>query len=236
MIVLALDTATPPGSCAVARDGVVLREIAGDAAVSHAARLPRDLMRILDDTGLTLAAVDVFAVASGPGSFTGARVGIATMQGLAFASGRALFGISALDALACAAGSDERLAAWIGAWRGEVYAALYEGGVTIDPPVIANPAALLAGYDVARLQAGPARADGPLRFAGDGAVAHWDQIRLQRGERAVLAVPPAPLLAGTVALLTAARAAAGERPRPGEIRQLYIRRPDTELPRHDRPV
>ena len=43
MIVLALDTATPPGSCAVVRDGVVLRERAADAALSHAARLPRDV-------------------------------------------------------------------------------------------------------------------------------------------------------------------------------------------------
>src|ERR1041384_6636557 len=100
MIILALDTSTRVGSSAALRGDDVLAEVPGDPSRTHAERLPADLMQALDGAGLVLADVDVFAVATGPGSFTGLRVGIATMQGLALAAGRPLVGVSALDALA----------------------------------------------------------------------------------------------------------------------------------------
>jgi len=225
MIVLALDTTTPSGSCAIVRDGMLLRDAAGDGAQSQAARLPRDLMRLLDGSGLTLPDVDAFAVATGPGSFTGVRVGIATMQGLAFAARKPLFGVSALDALARTAGPGGRIATWIEAWRGDVFAAMYDGDAEIGPPAIGSPAELLSGYP-----------PGPLRFIGGGAVSHWAQIRALRGADATLASPPAPLLAGTIGRVASGRAAAGERPPPGDIRPLYVRRPDTALAHHDRHV
>src|SRR5688572_23937355 len=103
MVILALDTSTRTGSCAVLRGDAVLAELPGDAARSHGERLPADLMTVLDRAGVALHAVDVFAVATGPGSFTGLRVGIATMQGLALAASRPLVGVSALDALATVA-------------------------------------------------------------------------------------------------------------------------------------
>src|SRR5678815_2876000 len=103
MVVLALDTTTRRGSVALARDGAVVGACAGDPAVTHGQRLPGDLMRLLDRHNLRVGDIDLFAVAAGPGSFTGLRIGIATMQGLAFASGKPLIGISALDALATVA-------------------------------------------------------------------------------------------------------------------------------------
>src|SRR5688500_6502451 len=129
MLVLALDTTTRAGSCAVARDGVVLRERGGDPDRPHDTRMPGDLMTLLEEERITLPDIDVFAVATGPGSFTGLRVGIATMQGLAFAEGKPLIGVSAFDALArlaVAPGPGAQVATWVDAWRGEVYAALYE--------------------------------------------------------------------------------------------------------------
>jgi tRNA threonylcarbamoyladenosine biosynthesis protein TsaB len=226
MIVLALDTATPPGSCAIARNGVVLREIAGDPGVSHAARLPRDLMRILDDTGLTLAAVDVFAVASGPGSFTGVRVGIATMQGLAFAADRPLLGVSALEALATIAddagdAAQGLTATWIDAWRGEVYAALYEGAREVEPPIVASPDVLL-------------RRLGTTRFIGDGIPPNMATIRAVLGDRAGFCPDLTPLLAGAVARIASRRAAAGDLPAADAIEPVYVRRPDAELARDAR--
>jgi tRNA threonylcarbamoyladenosine biosynthesis protein TsaB len=230
VLVLALDTTTAAGSCAVACDGTVVREEAGDPSRLQAARLPGELMVLLERVGLPLDAIDLFAVAIGPGSFTGLRVGIATMQGLAFASGRPLIGVSALDALARRAanadsGTQRRIATWVDAWRGEVYAALYEQGVEIDPPTVGRPDALLARYAATW-------GAGEYLFIGDGADAYRDLIQACLG--AAIAHPAAPLLAGTIAQIAVETCRAGEAPPPHAIRPLYVRRPDAELARDAR--
>jgi len=78
----------------------VLVESPGDPAHTHGQRLPGELMRLLDQAGVRIEDVDLFAVAAGPGSFTGLRVGIATVQGLAMARRRRVVAGSTLDALA----------------------------------------------------------------------------------------------------------------------------------------
>ena len=158
MLVLALDTTTSSGSCALTRDGIVVCEQVNDTPGAHAEHLPGDLISLLDRAGIGLSAVDVFAVATGPGSFTGLRIGIATMQGLAFADGKPLVGVSGFDALARLSGSDERVATWVDAWRGEVFAALYDNGREVDAPIVARPEMLLE-----------AMRGRPTRFIGDGA-------------------------------------------------------------------
>src|SRR5688572_22436628 len=124
MLVLALDTTTRQGSVALAREGRILASDAGDAAIAHGARLPGDLARALDARGLRIADVDLFAVAVGPGSFTGLRIGIATMQGLALGNGKPLAGVSALDAIHDAVGASD-ISAWMDAGRGQVFSAIY---------------------------------------------------------------------------------------------------------------
>jgi tRNA threonylcarbamoyladenosine biosynthesis protein TsaB len=233
VIVLALDTSTREGSCAIARDGEVHEE-AGDAGRSHAEQLPQSLMSLLDRNRLALGDVDVFAVATGPGSFTGLRVGIAAMQGLAFAATKPLIGVSALDALAAIAeshhhhaegGATPRLVAtWIDAWRGEVYAALYREGREIESPTVESPAAVLA-----RLR------DRPALLIGDAVPIYADLIR-RTVPSAAIAEPPAPLLAGMIARMAAASASAGDRPAPDAIRPLYVRRADAEISRDARAV
>ncbi len=132
MLVLALDTTTRPGSVALVRDAELLAVRSGIAAETHAERLPAAIVRLLEDAGLALSAIDVFGVAAGPGSFTGLRIGIATIQGLAFALNRPVVGVSCLDVLALiaqetAVGTPPPLvAAWMDAQRQEVFAALYE--------------------------------------------------------------------------------------------------------------
>jgi tRNA threonylcarbamoyladenosine biosynthesis protein TsaB len=199
--------------------------------------LPGELIALLEHEDVTLADVDIFAVATGPGSFTGLRIGIATMQGLAVAMGKPLIGISAFEALVALGGSGltldpnpphvrhesgptRRIAAWIDAWRGEVYAALYEDGREVEPPVVARPEHLfqqLSGRDTV--------------FIGDGAAAFADLIRTTLGAQARLAEPVTPLLAGTIAQLATDAARAGHRPPPHAIRPLYVRRSDAELGR-----
>ena len=100
MRVLALDTTTAAGSVAIVDDERVLIEEVGDPTRSHAERLPTTFSARSSAAGLTLADIDVFAIAAGPGTFTGLRIGIATIQGLAFVSGKRVVPVSALMALA----------------------------------------------------------------------------------------------------------------------------------------
>jgi tRNA threonylcarbamoyladenosine biosynthesis protein TsaB len=245
MLILALDTTTRAGSCALARDGRLIREVASDPGTSPAQHLPGDLVTLIESERLALDAIDVFAVATGPGSFTGLRVGIATLQGLAFAMQKPLIGVSGLDALAAVAerltGSRRglvtrssaaeglspwpRVATWVDAWRGEVYAALYEGGREVEPPTVEHPAAILDRHR---------RHGGETFFIGDGAGTVATLIRDTLGPQAVVADPASPLLAGAIALLADRTARSGELPRPDAIRPLYVRRLDAERARDAR--
>src|SRR4030088_1607246 len=106
MRVLSLDTTTRGGSVALVDDSGVVDERSGDPSRTHAERLPDEILTLLEANAVPMSAIDVFAVASGPGSFTGLRIGIATIQGLAFVHRRPGAAVSALDALAHAAAVD----------------------------------------------------------------------------------------------------------------------------------
>jgi len=239
MLVLALDTTTRAGSVAVAKDGRVLDLLAGDPTRPHAERLPADLVRSLDRAGATLGDVDVFAVAIGPGSFTGLRIGIAAIQGCAFAAGRPVVGVSALEALALAVsaagsrGTDRRLGVWMDAQREEVFSALYTvAGAgpdarleTIEGPVVGDPATTAGRWHrLFRTVWCP--------VAGDGAVRYRHLLSEIAGSPVVVIDPPP--LAATMALVAEQRARAGESILPHAIRPLYVRRPDAELARDRR--
>lgn len=227
MVILALDTTTRASSAALARGDRMIEEAASDPAQPTAARLPADLIALLDRHGVALAAVDVFAVATGPGSFTGLRIGIATMQGLAFANRRPLIGVSAFDALAelTTAPGAPSIATWVDAWRGEVYAAFYEERREAMAPTVDTPESVLTALGARLAGNDPVH----VRFVGDGAATYRDVIAQQLGPGA--SVAETPLLAGAIAQLAGRAAARGERPLPHAIRPLYIRRPDAELAR-----
>jgi tRNA threonylcarbamoyladenosine biosynthesis protein TsaB len=219
MVILSLDTTTRTGSYALMRDDT-LCEVAGDASAEQTVRLPSALAELLARSGVGVREVDLLAVATGPGSFTGLRVGIATMQGLAMAIGVPLIGVSALHALAHAARAHDpstRVATWMNAWRGDVYAALYDGERASESPVVAAPEVLLDSL-----------IGSPVLFSGDGAGTHEDSIRTALGDKAQFTDPVAPLLAGAVAQLAYSAFLAGERPLPHAIRPLYVRRSEVE--------
>jgi tRNA threonylcarbamoyladenosine biosynthesis protein TsaB len=232
MRVLSLDTTTRDGSVAIVEDDCVVDERRGDASRTHAERLPAEIVALLDARGLTLGDVDLFAVASGPGSFTGLRIGLAAMQGLALVRGRGLVGVPALEALAELGSVDQapgaRIAAWMDAHRGDVFVAIYEvtaapifGGdrlVAIDGPTVGAPEAMLRAHGRA----------GPDVVIGDGATKYRDAIERQAGGARIL---PAPALAGAIGRLAAVRAARGASSSPAAIQPLYVRRPDAELAR-----
>ena len=221
MLVLALDTTTRQGSVAVTRDGQLLGTYAGDPTVTHGERLPADLMRVLTAHALRVRDVDLFAVASGPGSFTGLRIGIATQQGLALANNRPLVGISALDALNAAAISSGAVAAWIDAQRKQVFSALYEDGRVIEHPIVDTPEHILVRWTAEGIR--------PTLFIGDGAVTYKDVIRRRApGARVANEVP---MLAPSIARLAEEQLRERGSDPPDAIRALYVRRSDAELAR-----
>jgi tRNA threonylcarbamoyladenosine biosynthesis protein TsaB len=221
VLVLSLDTTTRAGSVAVVEGNALVSELVGDAALTHGARLPTDLIRALETAGRSVAELDLLAVAVGPGSFTGLRVGIAAMQGLAMATGKRIVPVSALDALAVAgAGGGWPVATWMDAQRGEVFAAIYDATGT-HPSVEATALAPEETLDVWK-RAGIA---GPLRFIGDGAVRYADVIRQRIGvESEVIPPPPLAAVIGRIAAAGPERAVL-----PHAVVPVYIRRPDAEI-------
>jgi len=233
MRVLALDTTGRAGSVALVVDGVVVDERAGDPARTHGERLPGELMAVLDAHDVPLSAIDLFAVAAGPGSFTGLRIGIATVQGLALVCRRPAIGVSVLEALAQLASRDAHGGASIGAWvdaqRGDVFSARYVVSdaalsssarlVERDAPRVASPSATLTAWSHA--------AGLPSVFVGDGAVKYRSVIA---AADPVARIAEAPMVAGAIGLMAAALGSA-QAAHPAAIQPLYIRRPDAEVGR-----
>jgi tRNA threonylcarbamoyladenosine biosynthesis protein TsaB len=238
MRVLSLDTSTRGGSIALVENDRVVEERSGDPARDHAERLPRALLDLLRAHGLTTSAVDLFAIVSGPGSFTGLRIGIATVQGLAFVNRRQIAAVSAFEALGHLGSRGLADGAIVGVWmdamRRDVFSALYRVGpfamfdlrqlTVLDDPRVDRPEAILERWRV--LSAAP-----PAVFIGDGATTFAGSIC---SSYPASEIRPHPLLAGAAGRLAAAQAAAGLTCEPGAVRPLYVRRPDAEIERERR--
>jgi tRNA threonylcarbamoyladenosine biosynthesis protein TsaB len=226
VIVLALDTTTAAGSVAVVEDGVVVREQSGEPGLTHGQRLPADLFPVAASIRGGVSRIDLLAVAAGPGSFTGLRVGIATVQGLATALGRKVVPVCSLEALArMAAAPGTVSAAWIDAHRGQVFAALYDDtGVMLAAPTALSPEDTLREWQdvLPRL---------PVRFLGDGAVRYAETITNRLGPRCEV-VRPVPPLAGMIGRIASERA--DRAVAPHAVVPIYVRRPDAELARDRR--
>jgi tRNA threonylcarbamoyladenosine biosynthesis protein TsaB len=243
MIVLALDSTTPQGSVAITGEDGRVDVRAGDVGRGWSERLPGEVLGSLAAHRLTVEEIGLFAVAAGPGSLTGLRVGIATMQGLALATARPLVGVSALEALAlhgvqraqmaCATSRARlRVGAWADARRGEVYSALYE--VAFDDPEGGEAWRVLEGPSV-----GPAPATA-TRWQALEPVASFVVVGDVEGEQGEvlkrvcgvdLDLCPRPLLAGYVATIARRLAARGLAGPPHAVRPLYVRKPDAVLAR-----
>jgi tRNA threonylcarbamoyladenosine biosynthesis protein TsaB len=128
MLILAVDTTTPSGSVALLRDGDLVGEFGLKAASTHSSRLLGAIDLLVRAGGSDIRAIDGYAVAAGPGSFTGIRIGLSAVKALAFASGKAVAPVSSLTALALKlADPPVRLACPVlDAKKGEIYAALFE--------------------------------------------------------------------------------------------------------------
>jgi len=128
MLILAVDTTTPSGSVALLDDDALLGEANVESAATHSARLLRSVDFLLGAHGRDVQDVDAFAVAVGPGSFTGIRIGIGAVKSLAFASGKPAAPVSTLLALAAKLASEggRLVCPLLDAKKEEIYAGLFE--------------------------------------------------------------------------------------------------------------
>ena len=253
MLTLAVDTTTNRGSFALARAGRLIEESSGDPGLTHGERLPGTLHDLLGRRGLATADVDRYVVALGPGSFTGLRVGIATVQGLALAHGRPVVGMPVLDVLVDiaaqrveGASAPDLIVPWMDARRGEVFSAVYEpdpdpsplagpeaveaaagaGWRVTEAPVSAAPDAVLDGW-------GRRLGQGSAWVVGDGVAASRRLLaaRLGAGSRQLDDIPS---LAGTMAAMAVQAPWRDRAGAPHALRPVYVRRPDAELARERR--
>ncbi len=217
MRLLALDTTTPNGSVALLEDEEVRAEIR-TISESHSRWLVPALRDLIATAGWSMRDVDGYAVASGPGSFTGLRVGLSTVQGLALAAGRPCLGVTTLDALAFRGrASAETLVALVDAFRGEVFYARYDAqGRPIATPGVGPLERALEGLA------------GPVAFVGDGASRYRTEV-LASYPQAVLPENE-PFLAVSVGRLALPRFRAGEGIPPRALRPVYLREADIRKP------
>lgn len=211
LTVLAIDTTSEFGSIALVRGDHIIEETPLHSADGFAHVLFQAVERLLSAHGIELGAVDGFAGAAGPGSFTGVRVGLTAVKGLAEATGRPVVAVSNLQALAWF-GSRALRAPVIDARRGAVYGAVYDDSLTLVQEETVSPFQTwhdgLPGGDLEILTNGF-----PLSEEGLS--------------RPVVHAPR--WLAGAVGRIAAARLAAGAGQDPAEIDANYVRRSDAEM-------
>ena len=126
MLILALDTCDARGSVALLRDASLLHAEPHATTEDYSSWVLPAVTRVLTAAGLALPAIDLYAVAAGPGSFTGVRVGLTTVKAWSEVYGRPIAAVSRLEAIAAqGTGSRPYVAAFIDARRNQIFAALY---------------------------------------------------------------------------------------------------------------
>jgi len=222
-LILAVDTTHEWGSLALVRGEDLLEQQENRAPDGFAHIVYGHLAALLDRHKLKPRDIDCFAAAAGPGSFTGVRVGLACIKGLAEACGKPAVGVSNLEALA-AFGSRRLRAAVMDARREEVYGAVY------DAEGRAVTAEMVAPLERWLKEVGQASACQAceLEFVRTGLPDLADRLRGARLEgAAVLEAPRA--LAGAVARIACRRFLSGEARDPAALDANYVRRSDAEL-------
>jgi tRNA threonylcarbamoyladenosine biosynthesis protein TsaB len=131
VIVLAIDTCDGDGSVAVLRDNALLEVAAHQSTEEYSSWLLPAVANLLKGAGLSMRDVDAYAVAAGPGSFTGLRVGLTTVKAWSEVYGKSIAAVSRLEAMAVEAdGVRPYVAAFVDARRGQVFGALYRRNST----------------------------------------------------------------------------------------------------------
>ena len=235
-LILSLETATLGGGVFLGRGDAELAAKIGRSDVSHSNSLLSDINDCLNHAGVSLGDIDVFACASGPGSFTGLRIGIATVKGLAATLDRPSIGIPTLHAMAHAAGPSSVTVALLPAGRGEVFAQMFS--VSADAIVERDTAAHLSPAKLIERYGGLKQ----VLWAGNGAHNEREFLATQAEERGLRfdevsgevaegwrLAPKVENLAQHVAVLALRDYDAGAVQSAQSLSAIYVRPSDPEL-------
>ncbi len=224
MKILAIDTSALTATAAILADWKLISEISTTTALNHSVTVMPMIDELLKKVNMDISEIDLFACSEGPGSFTGLRIGIGTVKGLAYGLSKKVVGVSTLLALAhnisC---TDLVIAPIMDARRSQVYNALYkyvEGNLTeITPPRALSVEELCDEISEKTI------------FVGDGVLAYKDKISEFLGDKAVFASPQNMLQrAGSVAY-----AALYQEPIDAEaLTAVYLRKPQAEREREEK--
>lgn len=214
-LVLAVDTSSESAGFALARGETLLAKIKSDSSVPHSRAFFLQTTELLNSAGVSLNDVQLFAAATGPGSFTGLRVGLAALKGLAHALGKPLLGVNSFDAVALSAKVVGEVAVLIEAGRRELYFGfrrVTETGwiETIGEDLVGSPEMLLKAIPVGQIVTG-AVSEAILTLRPD---LHFQHVQSMLAEEIALYAPK--LIASSA---------------PASLRPHYVRASDAEIKR-----
>ncbi|HBR17631.1 MAG: tRNA (adenosine(37)-N6)-threonylcarbamoyltransferase complex dimerization subunit type 1 TsaB [Deltaproteobacteria bacterium RIFCSPLOWO2_12_FULL_43_16] len=222
MKILAIDTSTASGSIALLEDNQLIAETTTHIQKTHAERLLPSIKNLFDTIGARIEEVDGFALTTGPGSFTGLRIGLSTIKGLAWSLNKPVVGVSTLEAMAMNIPyADKPICPVLDARKKEVYAGIYKFQDAecscIMPDTAISPTALIE------------RIQEPTIFIGDGIQVFKSQISNLKSQ--ILIAPPHlwPIKASNIGLLAWEKFKSGLVDKPDIIRLNYLRPSEAEI-------
>jgi len=228
MKILAIETSTMLGGIAIMgeAEGLIV-EVRLNVRATHSERLSSEIDHALKQAGMKITDIDVFGISIGPGSFTGLRVGLSTVKGFSYATGKPVVSIPTLEAFAWNFPfSPYPVCPMLDARKKEVYTAIFKwrgkgcrcGFDRVLGEASMRPAELLNAID------------GPTIFAGEGAELYRDLILNIAGEKAIFPAPqfmvPSPANAAYIGLRKAVN---GDFSEPVNLIPFYIRRSEAEI-------
>ncbi len=218
MIILAIDTSSIYASCAVLRDGEIISEQASASGLVHSKALFPMIEGCLSSVGLAAKDVDVFACVAGPGSFTGVRIGVCAVKGLAQGLNKPCAQINTLDALKENVQSEAYICPIMDARRGQVYCAVYKNG------------AIVRDYDACPIEDVLSFVKNKKTvFLGDGVKVFKSIIEDALGENAIFALPQHNYTRAASAAYLAQRAQEESKLVSADgLNAIYLRKPQAE--------
>jgi tRNA threonylcarbamoyladenosine biosynthesis protein TsaB len=222
MKVLGIDTSTMMGAVGIVDGAELIAELRTNVAVTHSERLMMHVDGLLKSARLTLNDMDGFAVTTGPGSFTGLRIGLAAVKGLAYGTGKPVAGMSTLDVLAdnlpyC----KYQVCPALDARKKMVYAALYKQSDTVRKVVL--PPSVITPEELADM------IEEPTVFLGEGAYVYKTMFEGRLCCQALFAPRAFGYPSGAAVAFRGLREIeAGRAGDPSTLAPVYIRKSDAE--------